>query len=135
MSIQPTVCIKKENPKNIKPIVCIKKENPKNHWGSPASYFFPSIDHPLCLCAWFFILFHLTDEFLSINSSANVFVFGDFKGCISYFLSNFIFHQIIAFQKPWKMLFISSKKLFLFSRYSNFCLFIFPAFFLCQPLL
>ena len=35
------------------------------------------IDHLLCLCARFLILFHLTDEFLSINPSANV--FGDFN--------------------------------------------------------
>ena len=41
----------------------------------------------------------------------------------------FIFNQIIAFQKLWKMFFISSKKLFSFLRYSNFCIFVFPAFF------
>ena len=33
----------------------------------------------------------------------------------------FIFHQIIALQKLRKVFFISSKKLFSFSRYSNFC--------------
>ena len=32
----------------------------------------------------------------------------------------FIFHQMIALQKLWKMFFSSSKKLFSFSRYSNF---------------
>ena len=46
-----------------------------------------------------------------------------------------IFHQMIAVQKLWKMFFISSKKLFLLSRYSNFCIFDFPCFFPCQPLL
>ena len=41
----------------------------------------------------------------------------------------FIFHQMIALQKLRKMVFISSKKLFSFSRYSNFCMFLFPLFF------
>ena len=36
------------------------------------------------------------------------------------FYQIFVFHQSIAFQKLWKMFFISSKKLFLFLRYSNF---------------
>ena len=43
------------------------------------SYFFSSIDHLLHLCAQFLILFHLTDEVLLINPSANVFVFGHFN--------------------------------------------------------
>ena len=51
-----------------------------------------------------------------------------FKACVRYFLSNFYSHQIITFQKLWKMFFISSKKLFSFSRYSDFCIFIFPSF-------
>ena len=50
------------------------------------------------------------------------------------FYQIFIYHQMIAFQKIWKMFFISSKKLFSFSRYSSFCIFIF-SFFPCQPLL
>ena len=41
----------------------------------------------------------------------------------------FILHQMIALQKLWKTFFISSKKLFSFSRYSNFCIFVFPSFF------
>ena len=40
----------------------------------------------------------------------------------------FIFHQMIAFQKLWKIFFISSKNLFLISRYSNFCITVFPSF-------
>ena len=40
------------------------------------------------------------------------------------FYQIFIFQQMIALQKLWKMFFISSKKLFLFSRYSNFCVFV-----------
>ena len=39
---------------------------------------FSSIDHLLRLCAQFLILFHLTQIFL-INTSANIFVFGDFN--------------------------------------------------------
>ena len=45
-----------------------------------------------------------------------------------------IFHQMIALLKLWEMFFISSKKLFSFSRYSNFRIFVLPSFFLCQPL-
>ena len=45
--------------------------------------------------------------------------------CVIFYLF-FIFHKMIALQKPWKMFFISSKKLFLFSRYSSFCIFVFP---------
>ena len=44
------------------------------------------------------------------------------------FYQIFIFHQMIALQKLWKMFFISSKKLFLFLRYLIFCIFIFPLF-------
>ena len=50
------------------------------------------------------------------------------------FYQIFIFHQMIALQKLWKIFFISSKKLFSFSRYSNFCIFNFPSF-SSQPLL
>ena len=46
----------------------------------------------------------------------------------------FIFNEMIALQKLWKMFFISSKKLFSFSRYSNFCIFVYPSFSPCQPL-
>ena len=35
-------------------------------------------------------------------------------------------HQMIALKKLWKMFFISSKKLFLLSRYLNFCVFSLP---------
>ena len=45
------------------------------------------------------------------------------KLVFSIFLKFLFFHQIIALQNLWKMFFSSSKKLFSFSRYSNFCLF------------
>ena len=48
------------------------------------------------------------------------------------FYQFFIFHQMIA---RWKVFFISSKRLFSFSRYSDFCIFVFPSFFPCQSLL
>ena len=51
------------------------------------------------------------------------------------FYQVFIFHQMIALQKLWKKFFISSKKLFSFLRYLNFCIFVFPSFFSYQPLL
>ena len=44
------------------------------------------------------------------------------------FYEIFIFHQMVALQKLWKKFFISSKKLFSFLRYLNFCIFVFPAF-------
>ena len=51
------------------------------------------------------------------------------------FYQIFISHQMIALSKLWKMFFISFKKLFSFSRYSDFCISIFPSFSPCQPLL
>ena len=45
------------------------------------------------------------------------------------FYQIFISHQNIAIQKLWKMLFISSKKLFSFSRCSDFCISVFSSFF------
>ena len=45
-----------------------------------------------------------------------------FNACGRYFLSSFYFlRKMITFWKLWKIFFISSKKLFLFSRYSNVC--------------
>ena len=47
----------------------------------------------------------------------------------------FFFHQMIALQDLWKLFFISSKKLFLFLRYSNFSISVFPSSSPCQTLL
>ena len=44
------------------------------------------------------------------------------------FIKFLFFHQTIALQKLWKMIFISSKKLFSFSRYSIFCVSVLPFF-------
>ena len=57
----------------------------------------------------------------------------DIVACYTLKLVSNIFYQIfvfppnVALQKLRKMFFISSKKLFSFSRYSNFCIF-FPSF-------
>ena len=44
------------------------------------------------------------------------------------FCQLFISYQSIALQKLWKMFFVSSKKLFSFSRYAIFCISAFPFF-------
>ena len=69
-------------------------------------------------------------DFALTHSELNIFVLSS-----NFCLLFCIFHQTIALQKLWKMFFISSKKLFSFSRYSNFCIFILPCFSPCQPLL
>ena len=51
------------------------------------------------------------------------------------FYQIFIFHLMIPLQRLWKMFFISSKKFFLLSRCSNFCISVFPSFSPCQLLL
>ena len=51
------------------------------------------------------------------------------------FIKFLFFNQTIALQKLWKMLFISSKKLFSFLRYSFFCVYVLPSFSTCQSLL
>ena len=58
-----------------------------------------------------------------------------FKACVRYFLTNYHFSPNDSPSKTMKHVFISSKKLFSSSRYSNFCIFIFPSFSPCQPLL
>ena len=45
-----------------------------------------------------------------------------FKACVRYFLSIFYFFTKWK-PKLWKTFFVSSKKLFPFSRYSHFCIF------------
>ena len=65
---------------------------------------------------------------VSTKLQKNYFI-GQFKACVRYFLSIlYFFYQVIALQKLWKIFFISSKKLFLFLRYSIFCIFVFPSF-------
>ena len=59
--------------------------------------------------------------------TSNVLFYVKLVSAIFYWI--FIFHQMIALQKLWKMFFISSKKLFSFSKYCNFCILVFPSFF------
>ena len=51
------------------------------------------------------------------------------------FIKFLFFHQMTALQKLWKMLFISSKKLISFLRYSIFCIFLLASFSTCRPFL
>ena len=55
--------------------------------------------------------------------------------CVHYFLSNVYFSPSDSPSKTMKNIFISSKKLFFFSRYSNFCISLYPSFVSSQPLL
>ena len=59
----------------------------------------------------------------------------NFKVTQRWYFQIFIFYRMIALQKLWQMFFISSKKLFLFSRYSTFRISIFTSFSPYQPFL
>ena len=54
---------------------------------------------------------------LFVTSNYDIYQKWVLKTCVCYFL---FFHQMIALQELWKMFFISSKKLFSFSRYLIF---------------
>ena len=69
------------------------------------------------------ILLHLWPEMLSAKQIAV------FTACVRYFLSNFYFPPHDSPSKTMKIFFISSKKLFSYSSYSNFCISIFPSFY------
>ena len=69
------------------------------------------------------------------TSSTPLCVCKELKLVSAIFIKFVFFHQMIALQKLGKMLFISSKKLFSFLRYSNFCIFDLPFFSTCRPLL
>ena len=57
------------------------------------------------------------------------------KACVRYFLRNFYSPPNDRPSKTVKDVFISSKRLFSFSRYSDFCISTFLSFSPCQPLL
>ena len=61
-------------------------------------------------------------------------LYQSYSWCPLFFIKFLFFHQMIARQKLWKMLFISSKN-FSFSRYSNFSISVLPSFSSCRPLL
>ena len=80
------------------------------------------------MTTWYF--FNLLCQLLSWNLQFIIFVYV-LKLVFAIFYQIFIFHLMIALQILWtikKLFFISSKKLFLFSRYSNFCIFVLPLF-------
>ena len=68
-------------------------------------------------------------------SLQQIYILYTLKLVSTIFIKFLFFHQMTALQKLRKMLFISSKKLFSFSRYSNFCISILPFFSTCRPLL
>ena len=72
--------------------------------------------------------FSFVDRFQFQSSSLDSLV-KNLKLVSTIFHQIFIFHQITALQKLWKMFFISSKNLFSFLGYLNFCIFVFPSFF------
>ena len=95
---------------------------------------------PIIFCSILYYLFFYLD-FLS-QAFTNHRTAGEggghfFKACICYFHHFFFFFS--PNDSPSKTMknvfFISSKKLFSFLRYLNFCIFVFPSFFPCQPLL
>ena len=78
------------------------------------SYFFFLYQSPcLSLCTVFYSISSNIGEVLSINPSANVFVFGDFKGCVHY-----IFASLFCMSKR-KCLW-NNKDCFLFELESSF---------------
>ena len=91
----------------------------------------------------YILIFNLTHSLISLVASFHFPQWKIFfpihwqilKACVPYFDQILFFHQMIALQKLWKMLFSSSKKLFSFSRYSNFFIFVLPSFSTCRPLL
>ena len=95
---------------------------------------------PTYIISIFYVYIHIKDSAglwswsnkCDILKTQNICIF---KDCVHYFYQIFIFHQMIALQKLWKMFFISTKKLFSFLRYSDICISFFTSFSVCQPLL
>ena len=97
---------------------------------------------------WFFLLFqnnyflkHIWTPafgFTKIDCTKAIFLTlfqNNIKASVRYFLRNFYFSPNGNPSKTIKDFSISSKKLFSYSRYSNFCISIFPSFSPCQQLL
>ena len=81
------------------------------------------------------VAFDCSAQFAGKSLNQKLLTGPDLKLVSTIFYQIFIFQQMIALQKLRNMFFISSLKLFLFSRYSNFSIFVFPSFSPCQPLL
>ena len=69
-----------------------------------------------------FIPCHILKDFI-------YFLEKDSKACVRFFYQIFIFHQMIALQKLWKMFFISSKNLFRSCNIQIFVYLSYPLFF------
>ena len=83
----------------------------------------------ICFKKTYFSIFH-TNYLINISPYHRTYL----KLVSATFHNFFIFNQMTALQKLWKMFFISSKKFFLFLKYSNFCISVFSSFSPCQPL-
>ena len=66
---------------------------------------------------------------MNVNNHDSTDVGIKLKACVRYFLTKFYFSPNDSPSKTMKDVFISSKKLFSFSRYSNFCISHLPLFF------
>ena len=77
----------------------------------------------------------LSDPFSLNDQEKKLKTLNKIKASVPYFLSNFYFSPNNSPLKTMKNVFISSKKLFSFSRYYIFCISIFPFLSSCQLLL
>ena len=101
-------------------------------------YFFCTFPH-IVFCSYLSLtqtVFFPVNTYITLCaiSLGSVFLFS-LKLVSAISVNFYFFHQMIILQNLWKMLFISSEKLFLFWRYSNFCVSIFPFFSPCWSLL
>ena len=75
---------------------------------------------------------HFSSNFLQVLFFSIMLLRISLKLLSAIFYKIFIFHQMTAFQKLWKVFFVSSRKLLSFLRYSNFCIYISTSFSPCQ---
>ena len=90
------------------------------------SYIF---DIPSVFPLLYLLLYSLSTSLIGYNTVHHINT-RSLKLVSSIFIKFLFFDQMIALKKLWKMLFISSKKVFSFSRYSNFLYFCPSLFFL-----
>ena len=87
-----------------------------------SKHFRPNIMTLCCSCYFYISIFNFFQIIMvSLFLARHDQYFMMFKACVRYFLSNIYFFTKWYPFKTEKCFFISSKKLFLFSRYSNFC--------------
>ena len=80
-------------------------------------------------------IFHVTAPNIKLLTEMLSFPKVNLKLVSTIFVKFLFFHQMIGLQKLWKLLFISSTKLFSCSRYSIFCICVLPSFSAWRPLL